>query len=216
MQRGWTRGTVHYYGNSFGFHNAVDGLLRQTAFRAGSGYGTECFLCLYGLSYVGIFVAVVLLEGFIFILLTVTNLREKIVDALPVTLKNAIGAGIGLFIAFLGLQNAGIIVKNDATLLSLGDITSGSALLGIIGLLVTSVLLVKRVRGALLFGILLTTLIGIPMGLTHIDGIVSTPPSIESIFSSSNGIKSSRRKWLLSYSLSCLSICSIRLERWLE
>lgn len=64
----------------------------------------------------------VLLEGIIFILLTVTNLREKIVDALPATLKNAIGAGIGLFIAFLGLQNAGIIVNNDATLISLGDI----------------------------------------------------------------------------------------------
>ena len=124
----------------------------------------------------------VLLEGIIFILLTVTNLREKIVDALPATLKNAIGAGIGLFIAFLGLQNAGIIVNNDATLISLGDITSGSALLGIIGLLVTSILLVKRVRGALLFGILLTTIIGIPMGLTHIDGIVSAPPSIEPIF----------------------------------
>ena len=116
------------------------------------------------------------------VLLTVTNLREKIVDALPATLKNAIGAGIGLFIAFLGLQNAGIIVNNDATLISLGDITSGSALLGIIGLLVTSILLVKRVRGALLFGILLTTIIGIPMGLTHIDGIVSAPPSIEPIF----------------------------------
>lgn len=124
----------------------------------------------------------VLLEGIIFILLTVTNLREKIVDALPATLKNAIGAGIGLFIAFLGLQNAGIIVNNDATLISLGNITSGSALLGIIGLLVTSILLVKRVRGALLFGILLTTIIGIPMGLTHIDGIVSAPPSIEPIF----------------------------------
>ncbi len=124
----------------------------------------------------------VLLEGIIFILLTVTNLREKIVDALPVTLKNAIGAGIGLFIAFLGLQNAGIIVNNDATLISLGDITSGSALLGMIGLLITSVLLIRRVRGALLFGILLTTLIGIPMGLTKLDGIVSAPPSIEPIF----------------------------------
>ena len=124
----------------------------------------------------------VLLEGIIFILLTVTNLREKIVDALPVTLKNAIGAGIGLFIAFLGLQNAGIIVNNDATLISLGDITSGSALLGMIGLLITSVMLIRRVRGALLFGILLTTLIGIPMGLTKLDGIVSAPPSIEPIF----------------------------------
>lgn len=124
----------------------------------------------------------VLLEGIIFILLTITNLREKIVDALPLTLRNAIGAGIGLFIAFIGLQNAGIIVNNDATLLSLGDITSGSAFLGIIGLLVTSILLIKRVRGALLIGILLTTVIGIPMGQTHLDGVFSTPPSIAPIF----------------------------------
>ena len=124
----------------------------------------------------------VLIEGIIFILLTVTNLREKIVDAIPVTLKNAIGAGIGLFISFIGLQNAGIIVNNDATLISMGNITSGTALLGMIGLVVTSVLLVKGVRGALLFGILITTLIGIPMGITKFDGIVSTPPSIEPIF----------------------------------
>lgn len=124
----------------------------------------------------------VLLEGIIFILLTVTNLREKIVDALPLTLRNAIGAGIGLFIAFIGLQNAGIIVNNDATLLSLGDITSGSALLGMIGLLVTSILLIKKVRGALLIGILLTTVIGIPMGQTHLDGVFSTPPSMAPIF----------------------------------
>lgn len=124
----------------------------------------------------------VLIEGIIFILLTVTNLREKIVDALPMTLKNAIGAGIGLFIAFIGLQNAGIIVHNDATLISLGNITSGSPLLGMIGLVITSVFLIKRIRGALLFGILLTTIIGIPMGLTHIDGVVSVPPSISPIF----------------------------------
>lgn len=124
----------------------------------------------------------VLIEGIIFILLTVTNLREKIVDAIPVTLKNAIGAGIGLFISFIGLQNAGIIVNNDATLISMGNITSGPTLLGMIGLVVTSVLLVKGVRGALLFGILITTLIGIPMGITKFDGIISTPPSIEPIF----------------------------------
>lgn len=124
----------------------------------------------------------VLLEGIIFIILTITNLREKIVDALPLTLRNAIGAGIGLFIAFIGLQNAGIIVNNDATLLSLGDITSGSALLGMIGLLVTSILLIKKVRGALLIGILLTTVIGIPMGQTHLDSVFSTPPSMAPIF----------------------------------
>lgn len=123
----------------------------------------------------------VLIEGIIFIILTITNLREKIVDAIPESLKNAIGVGIGLFIAFIGLQNAGIIVKNDATLISLGKITEGAPLLGFIGLAITAVLLVKNVRGALLIGILLTTVIGIPLGVTHLDGIVSAPPSIEPI-----------------------------------
>ena len=124
----------------------------------------------------------VFLEGLVFLLLTVTNLREKIVDVIPHALKNAIGAGIGLYIAFIGLQGAGIIVNNDATLVSLGDLTSGSALLGAIGIIVTSILLVKNVKGALLWGILITTLIGIPLGVTKISGVFSTPPSIEPIF----------------------------------
>ena len=124
----------------------------------------------------------VFLEGLVFLLLTVTNLREKIVDVIPGSLKNAISAGIGLYIAFIGLKSAGVIVNNDATLVSLGDLTSGSALLGVIGILLTSVMLIKKVKGALLFGILLTTLVGIPLGVTHIDGVFSIPPSIEPIF----------------------------------
>ena len=124
----------------------------------------------------------VFLEGLVFLLLTVTNLREKIVDVIPNALKNAISAGIGLYIAFIGLQGAGIIVNNDATLVSLGDLTTGSALLGAIGIIVTSILLVKNVKGALLWGILATTLIGIPLGVTQINGVFSTPPSIEPIF----------------------------------
>ena len=124
----------------------------------------------------------VFLEGLLFILLTVTNLREKIVDVLPNALKNAISAGIGLYIAFIGLKNAEIIVNNDATLVSLGNVTSGSALLGVIGIVITSVLLVKNLKGALLIGILATTLIGIPLGVTHFDGVLSVPPSVEPIF----------------------------------
>ena len=124
----------------------------------------------------------VFLEGLVFLLLTVTNLREKIVDVIPNALKNAISAGIGLYIAFIGLQGAGIIVNNNATLVSLGNLTTGSALLGAIGIIVTSVLLVKNVKGALLWGILATTLIGIPLGVTQINGVFSTPPSIEPIF----------------------------------
>lgn len=124
----------------------------------------------------------VLIEGIIFILLTLSNLREMIVNSIPMTLKYAIGVGIGLFIAFIGLQNAGIIVKNNDTLVSLGTITSGTGLLSIVGIIITSVLLIFKVKGALLIGILSTTFIGIPMGITHFTGIVSTPPSIEPIF----------------------------------
>ncbi len=123
----------------------------------------------------------VLLEGLIFIILTITNVREQIVNALPMSLKYAISAGIGLFIAFIGMQNSQIIVNNDATLVSLGDITQGPAMLGMIGLLVTSVLLILRVRGALLLGILITTVIGIPLGITDLNGLVGMPPSVEPI-----------------------------------
>ncbi len=124
----------------------------------------------------------VFIEGLIFILLTITNLREAIVNAIPASLKNAIGAGIGLFIAFIGLQNAGIIANNDATLVSLGDITHGSPLLALIGLLITGVLVVKDVRGGMLIGILVTTLIGIPMGITDYNGVLSMPHSVSDIF----------------------------------
>lgn len=124
----------------------------------------------------------VFLEGLLFILMTITNIREAIVNAIPINLRYAIGAGIGLFIAFIGMQNSGIIINNQSTLVSLGDITSGSALLAIIGLLVTGFLYIKNVRGAMLIGILLTTLIGIPMGITEFRGIMSYPESIDAIF----------------------------------
>ena len=124
----------------------------------------------------------VFLEGLAFILLTVTNLREKIVEVIPPALKSAISAGIGLYIAFIGLKNAEVIVDNPATLVSLGKLTSGSGLLGVIGIGLTSILLVRNVKGSLLIGILATTLIGIPMGITNLDGVFSTPPSIEPIF----------------------------------
>ena len=124
----------------------------------------------------------VFLEGLLFILLTVTNLREKIVEVIPPALKSAISSGIGLYIAFIGLKNAGIIVDNEATLVSLGNLTSGSGLLGIIGIALTSVLLIRDIKGALLIGIIATTLLGIPMGLTETNGIFSVPPSIEPIF----------------------------------
>ena len=124
----------------------------------------------------------VFIEGIIFIILTVTNLRTAIVNAIPANLRYAIGCGIGLFIAFAGLQKGGVIVDDGATLVNLGNITSGAALLTIIGLFITGFLYAKKVHGALLLGILITTLIGIPMGVTDFKGVISTPESVAPIF----------------------------------
>jgi AGZA family xanthine/uracil permease-like MFS transporter len=107
-------------------------------------------------------------EGLVFILMSLFNIREAIVASIPANLKKAVSVGIGLFIAFIGLQNAGIVVNNDATLVSLGTVTKGPALLAIIGLLITGFLLARKVKGALLIGIIATALIGIPFGVTKI------------------------------------------------
>ena len=124
----------------------------------------------------------VLIEGLIFIVLTLTNVREAIVNAIPQSIRDAIGAGIGLFIAFIGLQSAGVIVYDPATLVTLGEITSGSALLAIIGLFITGFMFIKNVPGAILIGIIVTMLIGIPLGVTEFHGVISTPESVSPIF----------------------------------
>lgn len=124
----------------------------------------------------------VFIEGVIFIILTLTNVREAIVNAIPLSLRNAIGAGIGLFIAFIGLKSAGVIVHDPATIVALGDITSGSALLALIGIIITGLLYAKKVPGAILIGILVTMIIGIPMGVTEFKGVLSQPESIAPIF----------------------------------
>ncbi len=123
----------------------------------------------------------VFLEGIIFILLTITGLRKKIVDCIPVVLRQAISPGIGLFIAFIGLQSAGIVVNSDSTLVTMGDFRQPSVLLALIGIVISAVLLIRNVTGALFIGILLATLIGIPLGVTHIDGVADIPPSIAPI-----------------------------------
>ena len=124
----------------------------------------------------------VLIEGIIFIVLTLTNLREAIVNAIPMSLRNAIGAGIGLFIAFIGLKSAGVVVADGATLVALGNVTSGSALLAFIGLVITGFMYSRNVPGAILLGIIITMVIGIPLGVTEFKGIVSAPESIAPIF----------------------------------
>ena len=103
----------------------------------------------------------VLIEGILFVILTITKVRTWLLDAIPGTLKKAIGAGIGLFIAFIGMQNAGIIVNSDSTLVTLGEITKGTALVAMIGLAITAGLVMLKVRGGILIGVLATTLIGL-------------------------------------------------------
>ena len=124
----------------------------------------------------------VLIEGLIFILLTVTGLRRHIVNAIPLVLRRAISPGIGLFIAFVGLKSAGIVTSSESTFITLGDMHEPGVLLSLFGILLTSALLVRKVTGSLLIGILVTTIIGIPLGITNYVGIISTPPSIEPIF----------------------------------
>ena len=123
----------------------------------------------------------VFIEGIIFILLTVSGLRQKIVDCMPLVLRRAISPGIGFFIAFIGLKSAGIVTPNDATLVSLGDLHDPAVLLACFGILLSSVLMVKKVPGALLIGILATTIIGIPIGVTRFSAIFDMPPSLSPI-----------------------------------
>lgn len=162
------------------------GLYAKLPFALAPGMGLNAFfaytICLImGYSWQFALTAV-FLEGLIFILLTVTNVREKIVDIIPETLKKSISVGIGIYIAFIGLSSAEIVVNNDATLVSIGDISQGPALLCIIGIVLSSVFLIKKVPGALLIGIIVTTLIGIPLGVTQFNGVMSSPPSVEPIF----------------------------------
>ena len=171
----------------------VMAIYAKKPFALAPGMGLNAFfvytVCL-GMGYTWQFaLTAVLIEGIIFIILTVTKVRSLILNSIPGTLSKAIGAGIGLFIAFIGMENSGIIVNNDATLVSLGDITQGTALLAMVGLFITAGMVMAKVRGGILWGILVTTLIGLFVNdpatgkaITQLNGIVSTPVSVAPIF----------------------------------
>ena len=159
----------------------VMGLVANLPFALAPGMGLNAFLaytvCLtMGYSWQFALTAI-FCEGIIFLILTAFNVREAIVNSIPANLKKAIGVGIGLFIAFIGLQNAGIVVDNSATLVGL-NITSNTAIVAFIGLVVTAILTAYNVKGGILIGILVTTIIGIPFGVTQFSGFASMPPSI--------------------------------------
>ncbi|MGL5381572.1 NCS2 family permease [Clostridium sp.] len=165
----------------------IMGIYAKLPFAQAPGMGLNAFFAftvVLGMGYSFEFaLTAVFLEGIIFILLTIFNVREAVVDSIPTNIKKAISVGIGLFIALIGLEGAGVIVQGEGTLVALGDITKGTALLAIIGIIITGILMAKNVKGALFFGMVITAIIGIPMGVTPIpEAVVSAPPSISSVF----------------------------------
>ncbi len=124
----------------------------------------------------------VFIAGVLFVLLFFVGLREKVMTILPVSLRNAIPAGIGLLIALVGLEWAGLIVDHPATYVTLGDLKSPPALLSLFGVIVIAVLFALKVRGAILIGILASTIVGLITGMVKFQGVVSAPPSIAPTF----------------------------------
>ncbi|MGX4598248.1 NCS2 family permease [Faecalimicrobium sp. JNUCC 81] len=166
--------------------SCVMGLLANYPIALAPGMGLNAFFAYTVVSSMGyswqFALCAVLIEGIIFILLTVTNVREKIIDCIPSVLKHAVTAGIGLFIAFIGLSNAGIVV-NGATILALGNLKDPLVLLTIVGLLLAAVLIAKNVKGAFLLAMITISAIGMVAGLVELPkGIVSAAPSLKPVF----------------------------------
>jgi AGZA family xanthine/uracil permease-like MFS transporter len=124
----------------------------------------------------------VFIEGLLFILLSLFKIREQIANAIPTGMKSAIGGGIGLFISYIGLQHCGIVIADENTQVTLANFNTPEVQLALIGFVVCGLMVVRDIRGGLLWGILLTALVGIPMGVTHVGEIFSAPPSLAPIF----------------------------------
>ncbi|WP_343101879.1 NCS2 family permease [Romboutsia sp. MSSM.1001216sp_RTP31141st1_G3_RTP31141_220114] len=136
----------------------------------GMGYSWQFALC------------AMFIEGIIFVLLTVTNIREKIIECMPDVLKHAITAGIGLFITFIGFVNAGIIQQGGA-IISLGNVKSPTVILAIVGLIIAATLLIRKVNGAFLISIIITSIIGMIFAIVPMpQGVIDVPPSIQPVF----------------------------------
>ncbi|MDD2482149.1 MAG: NCS2 family permease [Lutispora sp.] len=167
----------------------IMGLYANYPFAQAPGMGLNAFFAfsvVLGMSYTWQqALAAVFISGLVFILITLTKIREMIIDSIPMSLKHAVSGGIGLFIALIGLKNAGIIVANPATLVGFGDLTAPATLLAIFGLMLTAILMSRNIKGSMLLGILATTLVGIFTGVVAIPegfSLVSAPPSLSHTF----------------------------------
>jgi adenine/guanine/hypoxanthine permease len=171
-----------------GITTILMGVLTNYPFALASGMGLNAFFAFVVAAQFGWQAALgaVFVSGVVFLILSVTGAISHIDAAVPTSLKSAVAAGIGLFIAFIGLQNAGIIVGNEATQVSLGDLTAPGPLLSLIGILIISILMSRKVRGAILIGILLTTVISFIMGFqpmpTGLGSIFGPPASLAPVF----------------------------------
>ncbi|MCK1991385.1 NCS2 family permease [Peribacillus muralis] len=129
-----------------------------------------------GLSYQTVF-GTVFIAGLLFLLISVTSLRKMIMDAIPNSLKYGITSGIGLFVAFIGLKNAGIVVPNESTMVTLGDLHQPGTVLALVGLFITLILMARNIKGAIFIGMLVTAVIGYFIGLLNFNGVLSVPPT---------------------------------------
>ncbi|MBM7553395.1 NCS2 family permease [Thalassobacillus pellis] len=172
------------------FGSLVMGIFARYPIALAPGMGLNAFFAYtvvlgYGIPWETA-LAGVLASGLIFIVLTLTGLREQIINAIPANLKMAVGAGIGLFIAFIGFQSSGIIQANEATLVALGDLTEPTTLLAIFGIFVSVILLSLGIKGGIFYGMILTAIAGMMTGLIHTPqgagDIVSSVPSVAPTF----------------------------------
>ena len=123
----------------------------------------------------------VFIAGILFVIISITPLRQWMLNSIPMNLRIAMGAGVGLFIGFIGLKTGGIITQNNATFLSLGDFNNPETLLAAIGFLIISVLAIRKVAGAIIIGVISVTLIGLLIGIVQYNGLVSAPPKLSPI-----------------------------------
>jgi len=165
----------------------IMGILARYPIAIAPGMGLNAFFTYSVVIKLGIpwetALAGVFISGVIFVIITIFKIREKIINAIPANLKHATAAGIGLFIAFIGLQGSGIVVKNDSTLVALGDVTDPKVLLTFFGILVTIILLVRNVKAAVFYGMILTAIAGLCFGITHRpDAVLANIQSLSPVF----------------------------------
>ncbi len=165
-------------------------IMANYPFALAPGMGLNAFFTysvVFGMGHTWQFaLTAVLIEGIIFIVLSFFSVREAIFNSIPMNLKKAVSVGIGLFIALIGFTNSGIVVGGGGTIVGLGDFTQRAPQLALIGLVIMGLLLALKVKGALFFGIIATTIIGIPMGVSYMPngdflGIFSAPPSLSKV-----------------------------------